>query len=367
MFLRGNALEWYRNNKEVWPTWKAFTDSFTEFFVPRRIKVKLEDDVTACYQNPGELIKDYILRIQSLMRFIPGMKDSEKLERIYSNCGKQYKMYIKRTEFETLKEFTALAETFEYISEEQPNNATQNRQANNNRHNQSSSNYRRDNYRRETHHENTSAVTTEENRINNHTSAIPEARRVNPFRQPQTVQSNVYANNHDRQPSREARRNNNERDEDRPTYQCFNCGELGHTSRYCRHRRMPWCSRCKQRGVTTDQCQFQRNQNIQQCANVEPCSTVNGSLQDEAQENGRQGPSQPRVEDVATIGWDSRPHLIVSILGQNFEALLDTGSTASYIGLRVAEWIEQLGDFQSPVQTSIRLADGTVKWRACKS
>lgn len=65
----------------------------------------------------------------------------------------------------------------------------------------------------------------------------------------------------------------------------------------------------------------------------------NDSPQDQVHENERHETFQERVEEVPTIGLYSRPHLIVRILGQDFEATLDTGSTATYIGLRVAEWI----------------------------
>uniref|UniRef100_T1GET7 Retrotransposon gag domain-containing protein n=1 Tax=Megaselia scalaris TaxID=36166 RepID=T1GET7_MEGSC len=43
--LRSQALDWYRNNQEEWLTWNSFVQSFTEFFVPQRMRMQIEDEV----------------------------------------------------------------------------------------------------------------------------------------------------------------------------------------------------------------------------------------------------------------------------------------------------------------------------------
>lgn len=111
-FLRGKALEWYRNNKEPCPTWRSFKEAFSRFFFPRKLRTQLEDEVVARVQGTHESINDYVIAIQTLMRAIPTLTKQQQLDRIYENSRSEYKMYAKRHEFRTLDKFLALAETF---------------------------------------------------------------------------------------------------------------------------------------------------------------------------------------------------------------------------------------------------------------
>lgn len=113
--LRHQALEWYRNNKQDWTTWKGFVKSFTDFFVPTKMKSQMENEIVAYVQKVDQPIQDYILRLQSLMRFAE-LSEADQLNRIYTNCRQEYKMYVKRHEFKTLSEFKIFAETFESIT-----------------------------------------------------------------------------------------------------------------------------------------------------------------------------------------------------------------------------------------------------------
>lgn len=101
--LRNHALEWFRNNKKDWLTWECFSEAFTSFFVPRRLKVQMEEDVIRYLQKPNQSIKEYGVQIQSLMRNIPDWDDSQTLDRIYENSRKEYKMYARRHDFRTLE------------------------------------------------------------------------------------------------------------------------------------------------------------------------------------------------------------------------------------------------------------------------
>lgn len=58
---------------------------------------------------------------------------------------------------------------------------------------------------------------------------------------------------------------------------------------------------------------------------------------------------------------DSRPHTVIGFLGRGYEALLDTGSTASYINEEVAKWLIESGVQCSISSSRLRLADGSIK------
>lgn len=391
--LRGQALDWYRNNKKNWQTWKSFVKSFTDFFVPKKMRAQIEDEISSYIQQPEQPIQDYILRIQSLMRFATRLSESEKLERIYNNCRKDYKMYVKRSEFKTLTEFKDLAETFENLcytfqnkshsssnkrsNQHQKNNQSSSHYQNNNNNNHSSSYHQNNQYVR---HEKTAAVTTE-NSTSPPAPAAVDAPRRNPFREGQssmntTDQGRTFQNTA------------------RPQYQCFNCDRMGHTARYCHQPTKPWCRRCKKRGVTTESCQCPNEEPVlefcQHCrarvknaANCE-CRKASGSQLPGSQPSrippavnqpvsGQANTTLPAGNQLANGGQvmasendpsskvDSRPHVTVGLYDKDFNGLMDTGSTASYISEDVAEWLSSKKANKYFASSKIKLADGSVK------
>uniref|UniRef100_T1GUL0 Uncharacterized protein n=1 Tax=Megaselia scalaris TaxID=36166 RepID=T1GUL0_MEGSC len=76
-FLRGQALEWYRNNNEEWRTWGSFTESFTSFFVPPKMKLQFQDDVTAYLQKQDQKEPPTLEWCQLCRRRVPSAE----------NCG----------------------------------------------------------------------------------------------------------------------------------------------------------------------------------------------------------------------------------------------------------------------------------------
>lgn len=121
--LKGDALCWYRNNKEEWKTYSDFTDDFKLFFLPTRFFENLEDDIRNRKQHIKENFVDYVTAIQTMMR-LTGLSSQEQLERIFQNCRAEYKIYIKRRDFSKLRDLITLAQEFESIRSEE---ATQNK------------------------------------------------------------------------------------------------------------------------------------------------------------------------------------------------------------------------------------------------
>ncbi|XP_037930020.1 uncharacterized protein LOC119664634, partial [Teleopsis dalmanni] len=118
--LKGNALVWFRHNKRDWIHWEAFKMDFLKFFLPHLYFERLEDELRNRLQKPGEPFKKYVLELQKLMRHLK-LNEDEKLERFYRNSLVEYKMYVKRREFNTLDELIALTSDFESLRNEQKN------------------------------------------------------------------------------------------------------------------------------------------------------------------------------------------------------------------------------------------------------
>lgn len=350
-FLRGQAMDWYRDNNEHWESWRSFAKSFTNFFVPHRMRMQFKDDIVNYTQKPEQSFKEYQLAIQALMRFVPAMRKREKLDRIYNNCRPEYKVYAKRHDFRTLSELRNMAETYESIMGT-PRNSIKSQH-------KPDQKVRGIQYKYSSDHQRaaaiTTAVSTTESRSSKEGVKEVETKRTNPFKDNQPPIKEV---------PREENRSRNTRDTTRPQYQCYNCDGFGHTARYCRQARKPWCSLCKRRGVTTEACG---------CKKEDPplqwCHLCRRQVEDAANcicKND--GPSNQHEEEAMasehhfkSAQGDSRPHSVVNICGREFVALLDTGSTASYVNEDVANLLNEIRVEKGTVSTKIRLADGSIK------
>ncbi|XP_049312584.1 uncharacterized protein LOC125778484 [Bactrocera dorsalis] len=111
------ALQWYRDNNEHWKSWTSFKRDFLSFFLPARYFERLEDNIRQRRQHELEKYKDYVLAMQNLMKH-SGYNQQQRLERIFQNSHIDFKLYIRRRNFETLAELITLAEEYEGIHKE---------------------------------------------------------------------------------------------------------------------------------------------------------------------------------------------------------------------------------------------------------
>jgi hypothetical protein len=124
--LKDRALCWYRNNNRSWTTWESYKGDFLKFFLPTRYFEELEDNVRKRIQGAREKFKDYVLAMQTLMRHV-NYTEEQKLQRIYKNCQRDYLLYIRRHDFDSLEELITQAEDFENIRpDHEPSRVTQN-------------------------------------------------------------------------------------------------------------------------------------------------------------------------------------------------------------------------------------------------
>lgn len=256
------------------------------------------------------------MAIQTLIRRVPGITKNEQLNRIYANLSGDYQLYIKRTEFTTLKTLIRLGEDYEYKIKHRHLS---------DHHNKGNTSNPKSNKWGNSHRNAT--LQTEIPTTNTQTRAQQPPQRSNPFRQPPAI----------------PRSSENPNTQLRTKYVCFNCNEEGHTSRYCRSWRRPFCKDCRKRGVRTEDCQCQKQTNTPSfCATCRrqgyttetcPCATAGPSTQTASQFNATSNYEENRI-------IDQRPRRKVQILGKTFNALLDSGATTSYINDKVSSWLE---------------------------
>lgn len=195
--LRSRALEWYRNNRDTFVSWQVFKDEFQNFFLSRRHRMKLEDDIRRRTQGAREKGKDYVTTMQTMYRRLGQIPGADQMERIYENLRTEYRLYIRRQDFRTLSELIVFIEQYEEIMKEQT---------------------------RHTSHGIDDVPSPVRVSQEKHPPATPPPPPVttsrNPFNTPAW---------------------NRETD-------CWRCGQRGHTRHRCRNAYVPLCSLCGQQG-----------------------------------------------------------------------------------------------------------------------
>ncbi|XP_017466910.1 PREDICTED: uncharacterized protein LOC108359520 [Rhagoletis zephyria] len=124
--LRGKALQWFRVQRQQITTWARFRAGAEKFFLPKRHITQLEDTIRQRKQMHREKAKDYILALQTLIRQHPVMCYENHLERIYDGLRAEYRLFVKRSEFQTIEELMELTDEYELLKNEE---ARQSRQA----------------------------------------------------------------------------------------------------------------------------------------------------------------------------------------------------------------------------------------------
>lgn len=113
ILLKDKALLWYRNNKQNWNSWEDFVKDLKLFYMPAGVDIQLEEEIRNRTQGLKEPAKEYITKLQTLMRRHGQMSESARLERLYHNLRLEYKKYIKRIEFQNVNGLIQLADAYE--------------------------------------------------------------------------------------------------------------------------------------------------------------------------------------------------------------------------------------------------------------
>jgi len=77
---------------------------------------RLEDEIRTHVLRKGELFKTYLIELRTKMHQA-GYREEEELYRAYENMAPEYRLYIKRSEFATLKQLTHMATECESVKQ----------------------------------------------------------------------------------------------------------------------------------------------------------------------------------------------------------------------------------------------------------
>lgn len=119
--FKGQALLWYRNNKEFWNTYDDFLEAFQQHFLPQGYHRRLGDEIKRRSQGGTEKFRNFVTAITTLMRRHGGYSQNEQLNQIYTNMHPEYKLTIRRESFNSITEFIQLAESYESYLHERAN------------------------------------------------------------------------------------------------------------------------------------------------------------------------------------------------------------------------------------------------------
>ncbi|KAJ8910889.1 hypothetical protein NQ315_014217 [Exocentrus adspersus] len=116
--FQGNALAWYRNNRELWSCWEDFVTDFKQFYLPVDYESFLEEQIYHRRQQPGESGRDYLVALQTLLRRHGGFTPEKALYRLHGNLRPEYKEYIRLSDVQGTRDLVRRIEEFETIQEE---------------------------------------------------------------------------------------------------------------------------------------------------------------------------------------------------------------------------------------------------------
>lgn len=117
--LRGDALLWYRNNRDDWAAWEDFIRAFRSQYLPRRFQARLKREIQERRQLPDEPFDKYATAILTMIRRAGGFSADDKVDRIYENLRVEYKMYIRSEDIADISDLTTRAREFEELKRAQ--------------------------------------------------------------------------------------------------------------------------------------------------------------------------------------------------------------------------------------------------------
>lgn len=242
--LRGRALRWYRIKRHEIHSWEEFKKEAIRFFLPKRYLAYLEETIHNRRQQPNESAKDFIIDLQTLIRQHPELGKLDNTDRIYDKLRSEYKLYVRRSDFNSLDELMDIADEYEAIRRE-------------------------------------------------------EKKPANKFLGTLSAHESYSRATH-----------------------CWRCKIRGHTRQQCRNPMHVFCSRCGTDGVMSRDCR---------------CPV-------------------PMAEEGQ---HDPRHFLLARINGVKVRALIDTGSTCSYMGRQFQNKLEAANVSAISRKSSVELANGS--------
>lgn len=286
--LKGDALLWFRNNKSQWSTYTEFISSFADNYFPPDYRRKLDEEIERRTQGENEPIRKFVVALTTLMRRRGGLSQNDMLNRLFSNMRPDYKLTVRREQFQTTDELIRLSEGYEsYLRdrrnfrpppnpaqslvhetaydprsklfkpykveavETKPDSSWPNSTRPNYFHDHAMNRNTRDHDRYV--YSNRPNSFSQVSKTHADTGSInesPEFRNVR-FQNDTQEKPNSSGKSNQNQINKVDNRNNYHRSE---IPICWNCGKSGHIFRECKLPKMIRCFNCKKEGVLTTRC-----------------------------------------------------------------------------------------------------------------
>lgn len=259
--FKDSALLWYRNNRDCWSEFMDFVRDFQIQYLPPGYLINLDDEIRNRTQGEGELFKQYVVAISTLIRRRGGFSEVEKLDRVYKNMHPSYKIYVRQRDFVNLAGLIKVAGDYETFLRDKSNYRPPPNPAQALVPETAFQGKSRPTYR-STHP--TAAVETTRSADTNE-RRHPDGWRPN-FQNFRQYNSRNGAKNEGRYPlrtpedrrleHRSQTRRVNFSDENRTSAPkiCWNCDKTGHIYRYCSEPKTLKCFNCKKPGERTTTC-----------------------------------------------------------------------------------------------------------------
>lgn len=116
--LHGQALLWFRNNRDVWTSFAEFRRMFELQFFPPGYRRNLDEEIRKRTQGETESFRDFVISLTTLIRRSGDYSNQQKVNLVYSNMRPEYKFMIRRQDFCSLAELIERAEEFEELVRE---------------------------------------------------------------------------------------------------------------------------------------------------------------------------------------------------------------------------------------------------------
>lgn len=111
--LTGPALLWYRNTRDRWYSYRDFRSYFEIQFLPLGYRRTLNEEIKRRTQGDNEPFRDFATSLLTLIRRRGPCSEQEQLDLLFSNMQPDYKIMVRRSEFQTINHMCTLAESYE--------------------------------------------------------------------------------------------------------------------------------------------------------------------------------------------------------------------------------------------------------------
>lgn len=124
--LRGEALLWFRNERENFNSWDSLIKGLKEFFLSPQEQRNLRQQIFERKQKDNESIRSFVTALGTLMRRYGEFNVNEQLDSLYYNMRPEFRLYVPResvtSQADLVQKVEKIEETTRLINKEKKKN-----------------------------------------------------------------------------------------------------------------------------------------------------------------------------------------------------------------------------------------------------